>query len=327
MKHNKGRGKPVILIVILILVLVFIISGLQFLESTVFYPTGATEPIDTKTIVRDGVEYFPRQDVTVILVAGIDEFGPVTSSGSYNNTGEADMVSLLVFDETNKVMDVLSLNRDTMLDMPVLGIGGKQAGTVYGQLALAHTYGSGLEDSAVNLRTTVSDFLYGMYIDYYVTLNMDAIAILNDAVGGVKVNVTDDFSAIDPSITKGELVLNGQQALNYVRTRQGLGDQLNTTRMKRHREFLNGFISAMKQKVNESTSFALNTYEQTKDYMVTDCSASAITALVNRLSGYELGEVVSIQGQNVQGEQFMEYHVDEEALDRVILKYLYAPKK
>lgn len=327
MKDNKRRGRPVLLIVILILVLVFLISGLQFLESTVFRPTGAKVETESKTIIRDGVEYFPRQDITVILVAGIDEYGPVTSSGSYNNPGEADMVSVLIFNEAEKTMDVLTLNRDTMLEMPVLGIGGKQAGTVFGQLALAHTYGSGLEDSGKNLRDTVSDFLYGVYIDYYVTMNMDAIAILNDAVGGVQVTVTDDFSAIDPNLPMGEVVLKGQQAVTYVQTRQGLGDQLNITRMRRQREYMESFTNELKAKLEESTSFALDVYQQASDYIVTDCSSSALTTIASRYASYTLGDVVAIEGENVNGEEFMEYHVDEEKLDEVILKYLYAPKK
>ena len=327
MKDNKRRGQPVLLVVILILVLVFLISGLQFLESTVFHPTGATQPHHRKTIVRDGVEYFPRQDVTVILLAGIDEFGPAVSSGSYNNSGEADMVSLLIFDESNKTLDVLSLNRDTMLDMPILGIGGKEAGKIHGQLALAHTYGTGLEDSAINLRKTVADYLYGVNIDYYVTLRMDAITTLNDLVGGVRVNVTEDFSEIDPSIPMGETVLKGQQALSYVRTRQGLGDQLNVTRMERQRAYLTGFLEALQTRVSDSASFALDAYEKAKEFAVTDCSASGISALVNRLVDYKLQDVVAIEGKNVAGEQFMEYHVDPQELDRVVLKYLYAPKK
>ena len=326
MKKDNRRGRPVLLIVILILVLVFVISGLQFLESTVFHPTGTTEDQNRKTIVRDGISYFPRQDMTVILLAGIDEFGPVTDSGSYNNTGEADMVTLLVFDETSKALDVLTLNRDTMLDMPILGIGGKEAGTIHGQLALAHTYGSGLEDSAVNLRKTVSNFLYGVHIDYYVTMHMDAISILNDLVGGVKVNVTDDFSAIDPAIGMGEVVLKGEQAITYVRTRQGLGDQLNVTRMQRQRDYMVGFLHALKEQISDSATFALDAYNKTSDYAVTDCSSSAITALANRLIGYELRDVVPIEGQNVAGDRYMEYHVDKDALDRVILKYLYEPK-
>lgn len=326
MKDKSRRKNTVILIAILILVLVFIFSGLQFLESTVFHSTGATLGGDTKTIVRDGVEYFPRQDITVILLAGIDEYGPVTGSDSYNNSGEADMVSLLIFDEKVNAIHMLSLNRDTMLEVPVLGIGGKQAGTIYGQLALAHTYGSGLEDSAENLRDAVSDFLYGIHIDYYVNMNMDAIAVLNDAVGGVQVTVTDDFSGIDPTITMGEVTLKGEQAITFVRTRQGLGDQLNLTRMERQQKYMSSFIDALKASMEASSSFVVNTYDAVDEYMVTDCSVKAMTAFADRYAAYTLGDVVSIKGENVNGEKYMEYHVDEEALDQVILQYLYAPK-
>ena len=59
--------------------------------------------------------------------------------------------------------------------------------------------------------------------NYYISMNMDAIAILNDAVGGVTVNVTDDFSAVDPSITKGEVTLKGDQALTFIQTRKDVG--------------------------------------------------------------------------------------------------------
>ena len=263
----------------------------------------------------------------MILLAGIDEYGPVQSSESYNNSGEADMVSLLIFNETDQSIDILTLNRDTMLEMPVLGIGGKQAGTMYGQLALAHTYGSGLEDSAQNLAKTVSNFLCGVRIDYYVTMNMDAISLLNDAVGGVQVTVTDDFSEIDPSIPMGEVTLKGKQAVTFVQTRQGLGDQLNLTRMERQREYMTGFITALKSSVESSTGFVASTYETVSDYMVTDCTVKAMTAFADRYADYELGDVVAIRGENVKGEKYMEYHVDEEAMDQVILKYLYAPKK
>ena len=327
MRHNIKLGNVVIIVAILLLVLVLLYSGLRILESTVLHHgTGGERPTTGKTIVRDGVEYFPRQDMTVILLAGIDEEGPVTDSGSYNNSGEADMVSLLIFDEGQQKLNILSLNRDTMLEMPVLGIGGKPAGTMYGQLALAHTYGSGLEDSSENLRQTVSDFLYGIQIDYYVTLNMDAIGILNDAVGGVTVTVTDDFSEIDPSITMGEVTLHGEQALHYVRTRQGVGAQLNLNRMERHKEYMTGFMDAMQSKLDQDGSFVADAYSDVSDYMTTDCSVKILGALLDRYRQYGLGDVVTIDGENKKGQQFMEYYVDEEALDSVILKYLYEPK-
>lgn len=328
MRHNGKARKAIIMITILILVLVLIYSGLQILESIVLPPEeGTLHNGSGRTIDRNGIEYFPRLDITILMVAGIDETGPVQSSASYNNSGEADMVSLLIFSDEKKEVDILTLNRDTMMDIPVLGLGGKPAGTIKGQLALAHTYGSGLEDSSENLRSAVSDFLYDIDIDYYVSMNMDAISILNDGVGGVTVNVKEDFSAVDPSITMGEMKLTGEQALTFVRTRAGVGSQMNLTRMERHKEYMNGFMDALTAKIHENKRFVAYAYEQVADYMVTDCSAASLSGLLDRFSEYELGDIVSIDGENVKGEQFMEYYVDEEDLDRVILEYLYAPKK
>lgn len=327
MQKNK-RGNPMIIVAILILVLVLLYSGLRILESTVFNkPADIDQGGSGKTILRDGVEYFPRQDVTMVLLSGIDETGPVRDSGSYNNSGEADMVSLLIFDEKAQKLDVLSLNRDTMMDIPVLGLGGKPAGTIWGQLALAHTYGSGLEDSSENLRTAVSDFLYGIHIDYYLTMNMDAIVLLNDAVGGVTVTVTDDFSKVDPAITMGEVTLKGDQAIHFVQSRQGVGDELNLTRMERQKEYMTGFMAALQSKLDAEPAFVVKTYEEAADYMVTDCSVKVISSLIDRYGDYELGQILTVEGENVKGEMYMEYHADEAALDRLILQYLYAPKK
>ena len=178
MSRKEQAKKIGFVCLVLILVLVILISGLRILESTAFLKGQTGEgQIASKTIERNGVKYFPRQDITVMLIMGIDEVGPVKDSGSYNNTGEADMIALAVFDETNEQMDILYINRDTMVDMPVLGIGGKPAGTANRQIAVSHTYGSGLEDSCENTKKTVSDLLYGLPINYYVAMNMDAIPI------------------------------------------------------------------------------------------------------------------------------------------------------
>ena len=211
--------------------------------------------------------------------------------------------------------------------MPVLGLGGKKAGTYFGQLALAHTYGTGLSDSCENVRKTISDFLHGAEIDYYVAMHMDAISILNDAVGGVKVNVTEDFSAVDPSITMGEVTLMGEQAINYVRTRKDIGDQLNISRIRRQQEYLDGFVEAFRAKQEQAKEFIVAAYEQVQPYLVTDCSANAISGMVERFSDYRVSEVVTPEGRNVLGEKYFEFYVDEEKLDALILRLLYAPKK
>ncbi len=327
MDRRRTRSNLAFILAILLLVLVFLYSGLRILESTVFSKgnTGG-ESRPSKTITRDGVDYFPRQDITVMMLMGIDKFGPVEASGSYNNDGLADVVSLLILDEKDKTATVLCLNRDTMLEMPVLGIGGKPAGTSFGQLALAHTYGSGLKDSCENTRKAVSDLLYGISIDYYVSMNMDALAILNDVVGGVTVTVKDDFSAVDSTIVKGEMTLTGDQALTFVRTRKGVADQMNVSRMERQEEYMHGFYDALQTKLDSGQSFVAKAYEDVAGYIVTDCSLNTLSSLMNRYADYTLKEVVSPEGENVMGEEYMEFHLDEDKLDELILRLFYAPK-
>ena len=327
MRKRTRQKRGLLAAVVLILVLVMIYSGLRILESTVFYVPQTQTAVPSKTITRDGIDYFPRQDITTILVMGIDEEGPVTDSGSYRNTGEVDMAALVILDQTEETYSILCLNRDLMLEMPVLGLGGRQAGTFYGQLALAHTYGSGLADSAENTVAAVSDFLYGITIDYYVAMNMDAIGILNDAVGGVTVNVTDDFSRADATIPMGTVTLNSAQAMTFVRSRKDVGTQLNLSRMSRQREYMNGLAQALTASITGSETFVVDVYDRMADYMVTDCSVNVVSGLMQRCAGYTLKENVSIEGQNVKGEEFYEFHADEAKLDPLILRLLYAPKE
>jgi len=327
MSKRTRQKRVLIAALVLILVMVTIYSGLRILESTVLYTTPEQTEVPRKTIQREGVEYFPRQDITVILVMGIDQEGKVVSSGSYRNNGEVDVVSLVVLDQREECYRVLSLNRDTMVTMPALGLGGKQAGTFYGQLALSHTYGSGLADSAENTRQTVSELLYGLRIDHYVAVNMDAIGIVNDAVGGVTVNVTDDFSQVDPTITKGTMTLHGDQAMTFVRTRKDVGTQMNLSRMERQKEYMAGLSQALTEKVTASESFAVELYDALAEYMVTDCSVNVISGLIQRCGEYPLAENLTLPGENVLGEEYYEFYVNPEETDQLILRLFYEPKE
>ncbi len=322
---KKARAKLLFACIILVLTLVILYSGLQLLESAALLTEQTGTHTPSKTIVRDGVKYFPRQDITTVLVMGIDEYGEVRAFEP-NKAGGVDMVALLIFDEQTQSASILSLNRDTMMSIRKLDENGKPVGSFVGQLTYSHMYGTGLEDSCENTRKVISDFLYGISIDYYMAMNMDAIAILNDAVGGVTVNVTHDFSDIDPEITKGEMTLRGKQAITFVQTRKRVGDQLNTSRMERQQVYMDAFLKALRGKLESSDSFALKAYADVSPYIVTDISSNVFSSMLQRYSDYSLAEMVIPEGENVLGEQYMEFHVDEAKLDDVILRLFYAEK-
>lgn len=328
MRKHKRLKVFIFSCVLLALLLGILYGGLQILESTVLHQgTVTAEPMQTKTITRDGVDYFPRQDVTVVMVLGIDQYGPREASNYHRNKGAADSIMLLVFDETNKSCTVVYVNRDTMVDMNVLGLKGEYAGTVNAQLALAHTYGNGLEQSSENVKSTLMNFMHGLTIDYYVSMNMDAIPILNDAVGGVTVTVVDDFSMVNPSITMGELTLKGDQVIDYVRTRKDVGDQKNVTRMERQKDYVDNFLKALYAAENKNAGFFLNIYEQLAPYIVTDCSAETLSSMLDRYVDFTIDKVVSPEGENIVVDGYYQFHVDEEKLDEMIVDVFYRPKK
>ena len=183
-----------------------------------------------------------------------------------------------------------------------------------------------MNDSCENTAQTISNLLYGAAIDYYVSMNMDAIAIFNDAVGGVTVDVTEDFSAVDATIGTGSVTLRGEQAIHYVRSRQGVGDQLNTSRIERQKQYLDGFRDAFKQQFEAEPTFFTAAYEQAKPYVVTDCSFNAIFGMLEHYGDYEVTEIISPQGESVLGEKYYEFHLDEKALEELVLRVFFEPK-
>ena len=155
---------------------------------------------------------------------------------------------------------------------------------------------------------------------------MDAISIINDAVGGVTVNVTDDFSEIGWDVPKGEYTLYGDEAEKFVRARMGLGDGLNSSRMERQKEYALRFMEAVELKTEQNDLCALEIYEDVSEYILTDCSLDTISSLSQKFEDYEFKDVVSPKGEYVLGEKFYEFYIDETDLESIVLKYLYVLK-
>ena len=277
-------------------------------------------------IEKDGQWYAPKSGLETMLVIGVDKTEPLEDSGSYNNDSQADFLLLTILDKTEETAAILHLNRDIMTQIPVLGVTGQHAGFITGQLALAHTYGSGEEDSCENTVLAVSNLLYGMEIDHYVSLTMDGVALLNDLVGGVTVEVLDDFSGIDDSLMQGEIVtLKGQQALTYVRSRGGMEDSSNLHRMERQRQYLAALQQQLKAAVRQEDGFTLDALLQLNEYMVSDCTVNQLSDLGDSLAAYQVSDILTTPGDAQEGEEFMEFTVDEAALQQLVMDVFYEP--
>ena len=139
---------------------------------------------ELKEITYKGKNYRQRPDLESYLFLGIDVMGPAVGTQSYVAGGQADTQILLVLDNAAKTWQLLQINRDSMVEVPVLSMMGTVAYTIKQQIALAHAYGNGREQSCENNVLAVSMLLDDQPIDGYFSLNMGGVGILVDLIGG-----------------------------------------------------------------------------------------------------------------------------------------------
>ncbi len=290
------------------------------------FPAQSSQSTES-AIEYDGQKYQFDASLQTVLVMGLDKYAGEVDETAYTNDKQADFLMLLVFDDARKVCSALHINRDTMVEVNVLGVAGQKIGASQKQIALAHTYGNGKQVSCRNTSDAVSSLLLGLKVDHYVSMTMDSIGVFNDLVGGVTLTVQDDFSGIDDTLVKGETVtLNGEQAFHYVRTRYGLEDSSNSTRMTRQRQYLQALLQQTQKCVETDSEFVLEASAQMSEYLVSDCTVNQLQTLFEKLTSYQFDEIHSIEGESVVGEQFMEFYADETSVRALVTKLFCKPE-
>ncbi len=268
--------------------------------------------------------WYARRELETVLVMGVDKYAADTETDSYVNQEQADFLLLLVLDRNAGVCTALPLNRDTMTEITALGLAGERTGSFTGQLALAHTYGSGGLDSAHNEGRAVSTLLYGTEIDHVMAFTMDAVPVLTDAVGGVPVVVEDDFSAMTDQLPMGqEVTLRGDLALTFVRGRGSMGgEKTNLNRMARQNAYLQGLYRQL-QGAAQDEGFLTQLLLELSPYLDTDCTAAQLNDLYQTVVQDRLEVLDAPAGEAVEGSEFMEFYVDEGALQQTVIDLFY----
>lgn len=323
--QRKDAYKALIAVVVLAVVLGGVAWAIGHWENARFQIAALENtPVSSdssRTIELDGVTYIPKEHIETYLFLGIDVEGPAEAIAGYIGGGQADVQMVLVIDHEEQSWQLLQLNRDTMVDVPVLGVTGKVVGKKFEQLCLAHSYGDGLKESCVNTVNTVSSLLWDQPMDGYLSLNMDGIAILNDAVGGVPVTITSDFSAVDDSLVLGETVtLTGAQAEIFVRSRKDVDDETNVSRMARQRQYLSALFDKLPQLDHDTI---LDAYDQVYDYTVTDLGSQTVVNIADTLKAYTAQDVLTIDGESRVEEGYNAFYLDENSLQSTILTLFY----
>ncbi|MEK4648954.1 LCP family protein [Exiguobacterium sp. FSL W8-0210] len=122
-----------------------------------------------------------------------------------NETGRSDTIIVVTIDPKTNTSQMISIPRDLKTD--IIGNGSNDK--------INHAYAFGGPQMALD---TVSHLLK-IRIDYFAEINLAGFTDLVNAVDGVRVKNDINFSYYEMQFPKGELLLNGKEALAYARMR------------------------------------------------------------------------------------------------------------
>lgn len=244
---GPARGFLKIAGITLGVVLVSAIAVAAFVVTDYFnrFNEGAVTLEDAPEVEPPSISAFPGE--FSVLLIGTDECGEVSTGLLGERCSEADGgilndVNLLVHvsAEPRKVT-VISFPRDLMLETPecILPDGSVASATRKTQI------NSIFQRAGIScVAKTITD-LTGVEIPFAAKIDFDGVIDVTDAIGGVEVciggeGIRDDQTAIDWE--PGPRTVSGYEALQFIRTRHGVGDESDMARVSNQQQYMSRLV-------------------------------------------------------------------------------------
>ena len=214
-----------------------------------------------------------------IYISGIDTYGSIST------VSRSDVnIIMTVNMNTHKIL-LTTTPRDAYVKIPDGGA------DQYDKLTHAGIYG--VETSEQTLEN-----LYGIKIDYYARINFTSFLKLIDQLGGVTVHNDQAFTSLHGKFDfpVGDIQMNSEQALGFVRERYSLDDGDND-RGKNQEKVISAIVNklASLKSVSNFTSIVNNL----QDSVQTNISLDTINALAN--TQLDSGSKFTVTSQAVTG--------------------------
>ena len=294
-KARQAKKRKMILIVEIVVVLILLlILGLwmKFGRATWDDTIDFDEDIEVNDL--DAETEALLDEYTTLALFGVDN----RSNGNYDS-GNSDSMMIVSINNTTKEVNVVSVLRDTYLEV---------SDDTYRKCNYAYNHGGA--EQAINMLNKNLD----LKISGYVAVDFYALAEVVDAIGGIEVTLTDsfcsatnpetggpafagyiaevatvcgkDFDDLDPSyytFTAGTYTLDGIQTVAYCRNRYGGGDDYSRT--ERQREVIKKIV----EKVVTAKASTLNEIiDDVLPDVATSLSASQVLALATSAGDYTI---------------------------------------
>ena len=237
-RRKKKKKTPIWLPLAVVLAVIAVVSGVVvYAVSLVNRVEDSLRPDDSTPTIQEEIKTAEgyKGDVVNILVCGIDYEEGRAYGDAESNDGMTDMILYVQFDIKGNALRMLQIPRNSLVTTAnkkvILSNGKTYAASNYQINSVALSNGGSI--------AALADVIYDQYrlpIDYYVSVDMQALVEMVDNFGGIEVYIPHDMSYGGSKLLKGYRNLDGASAEFFVRCRHGDGyansdiDRLNMQR-------------------------------------------------------------------------------------------------
>ncbi|MGO2527884.1 MAG: LCP family protein [Brevibacterium aurantiacum] len=208
-KRKKKKVWRKILVALLVIVILGVLGvGLYLWNVGRTFDNNANKLTDEQIFGTQRPDDQKEDGGTNILLLGSDE--PMDQVDVNDSRGlRSDTIMVMHIPESGSNVQVMSIPRDSWVDIEGHGKAKINSALSTGGLPLAVS--------------TISDFI-GTELDHVAIIDFEGFKALTDSLGGVTVNSEQAFEKNGYTFTKGENVLDGDEALTFVRERKSFQD-------------------------------------------------------------------------------------------------------
>ena len=237
-RRKKKKKTPIWLPLAVVLAVIAVVSGVVvYAVSLVNRVEDSLRPDDSTPTIQEEIKTAEgyKGDVVNILVCGIDYEEGRAYGDAESNDGMTDMILYVQFDIKGNALRMLQIPRNSLVTTAnkkvTLSNGKTYAASNYQINSVALSNGGSI--------AALADVIYDQYrlpIDYYVSVDMQALVEMVDNFGGIEVYIPHDMSFAGSVLKQGYRNLDGASAEFFVRCRHGEGyansdiDRLNMQR-------------------------------------------------------------------------------------------------
>ncbi|KUM72099.1 LytR family transcriptional regulator [Streptomyces curacoi] len=239
---------------------------------------------------------FQKDKAINILLIGTDKRTGAGNDGygDAGSAGHADTTILLHVSKDRSNATALSIPRDLIVDIPDCRTTQEDGSTkvIPGESGVRFNTSLGQEGRTPSCTMRTVTELTGVKPDNFMVADFNAVKTLTSAVGGVEVCLAKDIDDPDShlKLSKGKHVIEGEQALAYVRTRHSVGFGGDLSRIGLQQQFLSALMRKLKSNDTlTSPTKMIKLAEAGTEALTVDDNLDSITKLKDL--GLELGKL------------------------------------